>query len=64
MAAYVIKEMTNASLMDIGADLGGRDHATVSFYINDISKQVKNDDVMRVMIEDIIMNIKKTASGT
>jgi chromosomal replication initiator protein len=64
VAAYVIKEMTNASLMDIGADLGGRDHATVSFYINDISKQVKNDDVMRVMIEDIIMNIKKTASGT
>ncbi len=57
-AAYVMKEMTPLSLQAIGSELGGKDHATVSFYINDMTKQTESDPVTREMLEDITKNLK------
>ena len=58
-AAYVMKEITQLSLQAIGSELGGKDHATVSFYISDTTKQMENDPVTRETIEDILRNLKK-----
>ncbi len=60
-AAYVMKECTSLSLQDIGAELGKRDHATVSFYIADVTKLIESDPLTRDTIEDLIRNIKKSA---
>ncbi|MDD6991933.1 MAG: chromosomal replication initiator protein DnaA [Oscillospiraceae bacterium] len=62
VAAYVIKEMTQLSLQNIGAELGGKNHSTVSFYIDSISEAVANDSGTKETIEDIIKNIKGATS--
>ena len=62
VAAYVIKEMTQLSLQNIGAELGGKNHSTVSFYIDSISEAVANDPSTKETIEDIIRNIKGATS--
>ncbi|MGN0666232.1 MAG: chromosomal replication initiator protein DnaA [Huintestinicola sp.] len=58
VAAYVIQEITQISLQNIGAELGKRDHSTVSFYINDVTKSMAADSRTRDTIEDIIRNIR------
>lgn len=58
VAAYVIKEITQASLQSIGAELGKRDHSTVSFYIDNIEECMNTDTRTKETIEDIIKNIR------
>ena len=63
VAAYVIKEMTQLSLQNIGAELGGKNHSTVSFYIDSIAESMASDSRIKETVEDIIKNIK-SASGS
>ena len=58
VAAYVIKELTQLSLQNIGAELGGKNHSTVSFYIDSIAESMNSDSHTKETIEDIIKNIK------
>ncbi|MBQ7783486.1 MAG: chromosomal replication initiator protein DnaA, partial [Oscillospiraceae bacterium] len=58
VAAYVIKELTQLSLQNIGAELGGKNHSTVSFYIDSIADSMNSDSHTKETIEDIIKNIK------
>ena len=58
VAAYIIKDMTELSLKEVGAELGGRDHSTVTFYIKTINDQMRNDPKVKETIEDIIKNIR------
>ena len=59
VCAYVLKETKAGSLQNIGAELGGKDHATVSFYISDISKQMQSDPFLKETVEDILRNLTK-----
>lgn len=43
IAMYLLREETNASLPQIGAALGGRDHTTVMYAIEKIAEQIQND---------------------
>lgn len=58
VAAYVIKELTQLSLQNIGAELGGKNHSTVSFYVENISSNMKKDVRLKETVEDIIKNIR------
>lgn len=58
IAAYVMKEMTQLSLQNIGAELGGKNHSTVSFYIDSIGDAVSSDPRTKETVEDIIRNIR------
>jgi len=58
VAAYVIKQLTQLSLQNIGAELGGKNHSTVSFYIDSIADDISKDSRTKETIEDIIKNIK------
>lgn len=60
VAAYVIKEMTQLSLQSIGAELGGKNHSTVSFYIDSIVESMTTDQRTKETIDDIIKNIKSS----
>ncbi|MCM1523359.1 MAG: chromosomal replication initiator protein DnaA [Ruminococcus sp.] len=58
IAAYVMKDITQLSLQNIGAELGGKNHSTVSFYIESIGAAVSSDSRTKETVEDIIRNIR------
>jgi chromosomal replication initiator protein len=47
IAMYLAREETEASLPQIGAALGGRDHTTVMYGYEKISSQIEGDEQMR-----------------
>jgi len=60
VAMYLMREMTGASLPQIGRDLGGRDHSTILHGYNKISQQIEENDQLRREIlsikEDLYAN--------
>ena len=59
VCAYVMKQLLQLSHKAIGAEIGGKDHSTVVYYIEDVSKQMENDVHTKDTIEDIIKNLRK-----
>ena len=58
VGSYVIKEVMEMSYQSIGMELGARDHSTIMYYCEDVTKLINKDPHTREMIEDIIKNIK------
>ncbi|MBQ7991275.1 MAG: chromosomal replication initiator protein DnaA [Oscillospiraceae bacterium] len=58
VCAYVLKELTPMSLKQIGAELGNKDHSSVSGYINDVRKMMNEQQVTHDNVEDIIRNLR------
>jgi chromosomal replication initiator protein len=44
---YLLREETGASLVDIGAELGGRDHTTVLHGIRQVERSLASDAGLR-----------------
>ena len=57
VCAYIIKEVLKLSYKSIGAEIGGKDHSTVVYYIDDVTQAIQRDSHTRDTIEDIIKNI-------
>lgn len=55
MVAYLAKEITKSSLQEIGKQLGGKDHATIIYYIRQFEQKIER----RPAIKDELGNIKK-----
>ncbi len=53
MAMYIIREMTQLSLAEIGAQFGGRHHSTVLNSINRVEKLMKENGETMEVIRDI-----------
>jgi chromosomal replication initiator protein len=47
VAMYLLREETDASLMDIGRLLGGRDHTTIIYGCEKISEEINSDSRLR-----------------
>ena len=47
VAMYLLREETEASLMDIGKSLGGRDHTTVIYGCDKITEEIATDSRLR-----------------
>jgi chromosomal replication initiator protein len=62
IAMYLIRQETNASLPQIGAALGGRDHTTVLYGITTINDQLERDEMLRREVSTIKNRLYK--SGT
>ncbi len=58
IAMYIIREITQMSMASIGEEFGGRDHSTVVYAINQVSKNMKQDSKYKETVEDIIKNIR------
>lgn len=58
IAMYIIREVTQMSMASIGTEFGGRDHSTVVYAINQVSKNMKQDTKYKETVEDIIKNIR------
>lgn len=50
VAMYLIREETSASLLEIGNELGGRDHTTVMHGIDKIEHQLQTDTALRAQL--------------
>lgn len=53
VAMYLLRAETDASLVDIGGELGGRDHTTVLHGIRQVERSLEADPAMRTTIVSI-----------
>lgn len=58
MCMYIVRQVCELSMEDIGKEFGGRDHSTVVYSIGNVEEKMANDSFYRSNIEDIIKNIK------
>ncbi|MEG2192492.1 MAG: chromosomal replication initiator protein DnaA [Oscillospiraceae bacterium] len=58
MSMFIVRQVCELSMEDIGKEFGGRDHSTVVYSINDVAEKMKNDSFYSGNIEDIIKNVK------
>lgn len=58
VAIYIVREITQMSMTSVGGEFGGRDHSTIVYAIQQVTKNMKKDPIYRETIEDIIKNIR------
>lgn len=58
LSMYIVREITDLSMVDIGQTFGGRDHSTVVYAIRQVEKKIKQDAHTRDIVNDIIKNIR------
>lgn len=62
VAIYVVREITQMSLVSIGHEFGNRDHSTIVYSINSIEASIKKDKNLKQLVDDCIKNIKNSAT--
>lgn len=58
IAMYIVKEITQISMVEIGEKFGGRDHSTVVYAIKQVDEKIKTDTDIKAKISDITKNIR------
>lgn len=58
VCAYVIREITQISMAQVGVELGGRDHSTMVYAVKEVEKQLARDSSFKETVYDIIKNIR------
>jgi len=58
VAMYLSKQITEASLNDIGRHFGGKDHATVIYACKQVEEKKSKDETFNRMIENLMQRIK------
>jgi chromosomal replication initiator protein len=53
VAMYLLREVGNASLPQIGEQLGGRDHTTVMYACEKVADMIERDDMFRRQVFQI-----------
>jgi chromosomal replication initiator protein len=61
VAMYLMRHKTEASLVDIGRELGGRDHSTVLYGVERIEKEVQDDVSLRRDLDAIDELLRQAA---
>lgn len=59
IAMYLARELTNASLPQIGEEFGGRDHSTVLHACDKIQHQLEKDPGLQKQLEEIKQRLRK-----
>jgi chromosomal replication initiator protein len=63
VAMYLLRSETNASLPQIGAVLGGRDHTTVMYAIQKITKDIRDNETMKTKVDRIQRQLQAHSYG-
>ncbi len=58
IAMYLVREITHLSVSKIGEEFGGRNYSTVIYSVKQVEKEMEKNESMRIMIEEMIKNIK------
>ncbi|MEG0770777.1 MAG: chromosomal replication initiator protein DnaA [Clostridia bacterium] len=59
ISMYIIREVTQMSLPEIGKEFNGRDHSTVHHSINKIEDDMRNNSGFKSVISDLIKNVRE-----
>jgi len=59
IAMYLVRDMTEHSLPEIGEFFGGRDHSTVLYGIKKITTSMETDNNVKKIVDDITVRIKQ-----
>ncbi len=62
MAMYISREVTEASMTDVGLEFGGRDHTTVMHACQRISSRMRTDPTIEDIIQTLIRRIREEGS--
>ena len=58
VAMYLCKQLTNASLPEIGRSFGGKHHSTVIHSIRKVEDQRKNDSAFNTLINNLLESFR------
>ena len=58
IAIYLVKDITNMSMEQIGNAFNGRHHSTIVYTCQQVEKSMENDPKIREMIQDIRKNLE------
>lgn len=58
IAMYILREITDMSLPEIGREFSGKDHSTVHYSIKKIEDMMEENNMLKIRIDEIISNIK------
>ena len=58
ISMYIVREITQMPLTEIGTIFGNRDHSTVVYAIRHVEENIEKDSYVRDTISDIIKNIQ------
>ena len=58
VAMFIVREIKLMPMTAIGEVLGGRDHSTVVFAMQQVEKNIGKNPKVRATVEDIIKNIR------
>lgn len=58
VAIYIVRELTNYSMIQIGNEFGGRHYSTIVYTVQQVEKNMKKDSKLKETVEDIIKNIR------
>jgi len=58
IAMYIVKEITQMSMVAIGETFGNRDHSTVVYAIKQVEEKMDVEPDTKAKISDIIKNIR------
>ena len=61
VAVYVLRQITDIPMKQIGTELGNRDHSTIVYCYQEAEKQYKTDSSFRSLVEDIIKNVRSSS---
>ncbi len=59
VAMYLMREETNASLLQIGTELGGRDHTTIMHGWEKVQTEIANNDRVRQEIAAVLESLQR-----
>ena len=59
ISMYIMKELTSATLVQIGEFFGGKDHSTIKHGINKIKEDMENNSATKSLVDNIIKDIKQ-----
>lgn len=58
ISMYIVREITDLSMVEIGQTFGGRDHSTVVYATRQVEKKIEKDSHTKAIVNDIIKNIR------
>lgn len=58
VSIYIVREITQMSMVEIGETFGGRDHSTIVYAMRQMEAKLKRDPHTKDTVEDIIKNIR------
>ncbi|MBO5298572.1 MAG: chromosomal replication initiator protein DnaA, partial [Clostridia bacterium] len=59
IAMYIMREITDLSLPEIGQNFNGRDHSTVHHSIRKIEAKIKTNNTLKNRIDSVIKNVQE-----